>query len=848
MKSKIKILGAVLFLFLLAQSFVNAATNDQLIVAIDAEKESLSKTYLVTYSTAAESRYLKVYFHHALLAHDVAEKTAVLSLGADDIKRLQEKKLTVEPALAYRQRRTQQLDQSLLTLLEKVELENNISSSRSTNSLVVEEISQIESSSTVLTAATSPPVISGIPGFPCYPTVEETIDTAHYLVASYPQYSEMIDIGDSWEKTQDPGAGYDLWVMKITNENIVREKPVLFIQSAMHAREYSTAALTLDFAKLLLEEYQANADIRWIVDFHEIQILFHMNPDGRKIAETGLLKRKNTNNTHCSSGSLVQYGVDLNRNYTFFRGARVAEPGNSSDRALGTDSECAETFRGPFAASEPETAAVEAYARMIFPDERGSNDTDPAPSDKKGLFLDIHSFGNLILFPFSHTRDMAPNGEALRRLARRLAYFNNYNPVQGPELYFVNGSSESIAYGELGIAHLTFELGNTFFEACETYERTIRPDNLEALVHAAKVALAPYEIPKGPYFEDFLIKGRLVPDITSGAVIEFSALINDNVFNQLNGEESVQSVSTVEYSLDRHFYDPDVEIADLRSEIQAGGSVLDETREIVDVRLEGISQALDFGRHTLFLRATDSEGNVGAIVAREFSIIEGAYLEPVIDYDCNYNRCRFRADASLDTDGDIQLYRWLVDNTAFEGDFFRYDFKSNGTFQIVLEVVGEDGEIVMANEQLVFDLEGAAPIVDYNYSCDGLSCTFDASATTDPDNNLSQFRWRYGDGNETEANLESIIANHRYQEYGIYEVQLVVRDESGWRFLETIEITLADPDSSSGLVSSEEGSSTGGGGSVGLHYILLMLFFSVARISQAGWCICEEEDAPATVV
>ena len=53
----------------------------------------------------------------------------------------------------------------------------------------------------------------GIPGYPCYRTVEETLATGAALAAAYPDLAEWIDIGDSWEKTEPGGLdGYDLMV------------------------------------------------------------------------------------------------------------------------------------------------------------------------------------------------------------------------------------------------------------------------------------------------------------------------------------------------------------------------------------------------------------------------------------------------------------------------------------------------------------------------------------------------------------------------------------------------------------------------------------------------------------
>jgi hypothetical protein len=49
----------------------------------------------------------------------------------------------------------------------------------------------------------------------------------------------------------------------MTNSQTSGDKPVLFIHSAMHAREYATAELTLRFAQYLLNNYGTNADVSY---------------------------------------------------------------------------------------------------------------------------------------------------------------------------------------------------------------------------------------------------------------------------------------------------------------------------------------------------------------------------------------------------------------------------------------------------------------------------------------------------------------------------------------------------------------------------------------------------------
>jgi carboxypeptidase T len=110
----------------------------------------------------------------------------------------------------------------------------------------------------------------------------------------------------------------------------------------------------------------------------------------------------------------------------------------------------------------------------------------------------MHSYSQLVLWSWGFTYDPPPNNTALVTLGRKFAYFNGYEPDQAVGLYPTDGTTDDFAYGELGLAAYTFELGTTFFQDCSTFENQILPDNLEALVYAAKTARAPYMLPAGP--------------------------------------------------------------------------------------------------------------------------------------------------------------------------------------------------------------------------------------------------------------------------------------------------------------------------------------------------------------
>jgi carboxypeptidase T len=145
-------------------------------------------------------------------------------------------------------------------------------------------------------------------------------------------------------------------------------------------------------------------------------------------------------------------GVDLNRNFSF--------TWNTTGGVGSSGSACNLTYRGPSAGSEPETQALEAYIRSLWPDRRGPGANDAAPADTSGIHLDIHSYSQLVLWPWGETETPAPNGTALQTLGRRLAWFNGYTPQQSIGLYPTDGTSDAPSYGELGVASYTIETGH----------------------------------------------------------------------------------------------------------------------------------------------------------------------------------------------------------------------------------------------------------------------------------------------------------------------------------------------------------------------------------------------------
>jgi carboxypeptidase T len=431
-----------------------------------------------------------------------------------------------------------------------------------------------------------------------YRTVAETRAFVDSKAAAYPNLAEVFTYGQSWEKVKSGGtAGWDLFGITLTNKQITGPKPTFFLMAAIHARELTTTELALRFIDYLLTNYGVDGDVTWLLDEHKIVIVPASNPDGRIIAEQGFFQRKNTNNTYgggCSNppSTTNQFGVDLNRNANFKWGT-VNPP---------TEPLCGQTYPGPIPASEPETTALQNLVRGLFADQRGPLDTDPAPMTTGGFFLTLHSYSNLVLWPWGWTENAAPNSTELALIGQKFASYNSFTPMQSTGLYPTSGTTDDWAYGELGVPAMTFEVGPSsgtcggFFPPFSCLDGgtggSFWPRNLPAFLHAARIARAPYQLANGPTPDTFTAAS------TPGSFFDLRAQLNE----QLGGG---QAIAAAEYYIDTPPWRGGAGVA-----MTALDGSFNSTIETAAATIGPVA-----GRHLIFVRGRDSLGNWGPVRA-----------------------------------------------------------------------------------------------------------------------------------------------------------------------------------------------------------------------------------------
>ncbi len=143
-------------------------------------------------------------------------------------------------------------------------------------------------------------------------TYDEVVAKLDEMLQDYPNLvTARESIGTSIE-------GRDIWMVKISdNPNSDEAEPVAYFDAVHHAREPLSMATTINYMFWLLENYETDPAVQYLVDNRELYFVPVVNPDGYEYnretnPEGGGLWRKNRNP---NDGGCV--GVDLNRNYSF---------------------------------------------------------------------------------------------------------------------------------------------------------------------------------------------------------------------------------------------------------------------------------------------------------------------------------------------------------------------------------------------------------------------------------------------------------------------------------------------------------------------------------------------------
>lgn len=219
------------------------------------------------------------------------------------------------------------------------------------------------------------------------------------------------------------------WTKISDNAAVDENEPEMLYSAAHHAREPAGVSQLIMYMYYLLENYSGNSEVQYIVNNTELYFVPLVNPDGYNHNATiapngGGMWRKNRID-HMDGN----YGVDLNRNYSFNWGYDDfgSSPNNYDD-----------TYRGTSPASEAEVQNMETLcANHTF-----------------RIALNYHTYSNLLICPWGYQASTyTPDVLTYEAWGDLLTKDNHYafGTADQTVHYVTNGSSDDWMYGEQGI-------------------------------------------------------------------------------------------------------------------------------------------------------------------------------------------------------------------------------------------------------------------------------------------------------------------------------------------------------------------------------------------------------------
>ncbi|XP_021239915.1 carboxypeptidase A1-like [Numida meleagris] len=266
--------------------------------------------------------------------------------------------------------------------------------------------------------------------FASYHTLEEIYDWMDTLVADHPNLVSKIQIGESYEKRP-------LYVLKFSTGG--SNRPAVWLDTGIHSREWVTQATGVWTANKLAEDYGHDPTVTSLLDTVDIFFEIVTNPDGYAFTHSSNRLWRKTRSINAGSSCI---GVDPNRNWD----AGFGDAGSSSNP-------CSETYHGPYAHSESEVKSIVDFIK--------------SHGNVKAL-ISIHSYSQMLMFPYGYKRTPAPDHEELNELAKKAV--SDLAAVYGTKytygsiadtIYLAAGTTVDWAY-ENGVKYsYTFELRDT---------------------------------------------------------------------------------------------------------------------------------------------------------------------------------------------------------------------------------------------------------------------------------------------------------------------------------------------------------------------------------------------------
>jgi subtilisin family serine protease len=128
----------------------------------------------------------------------------------------------------------------------------------------------------------------------------------------------------------------------------------------------------------------------------------------------------------------------------------------------------------------------------------------------------------------------------------------------------------------------------------------------------------------------------------------------------------------------------------------------------------------------------------------------------------------------------------LYSTVVGSGNFDWVDESGDGVQEPLLDVSGSAFAPVLTGTPT-----NQPPTASFTSSCNGLSCSFNASASTDSDGSIVSYAWTFGDGGSTSGS--SPTTSHTYPSAGTFSVALTTTDDDAATATASNDVTVTVP-------------------------------------------------------
>jgi hypothetical protein len=248
------------------------------------------------------------------------------------------------------------------------------------------------------------------PGF--YHTWETLTKDLQDLSKAHPGLTRLYSIGKG-------SLGLDLWMIEITNFNAasppLEDRTHIYLDGGTHGNEQLGTEAAFEVVLMLLNEFEKNETVTWMVNNQHYFIVPMVNTDGNVLNSRTNAKQ-----------------VNINRNFPvgWEREGATDTPGSN--------------YRGPYPGSESETQAVMAAIDRVKPDYSNS----------------FHTGTVMFLYPWGGFTVENPDNDTFAKMCEGI---NQPDVPCGPiyfTIYPAGGTTCDYAYWSVGANSWTFETSN----------------------------------------------------------------------------------------------------------------------------------------------------------------------------------------------------------------------------------------------------------------------------------------------------------------------------------------------------------------------------------------------------